>query len=70
MANLTSLNKLTNTRVFVAAEKWIVEVLELVALFLLKDVNLRSNELVGDFRRCYILLCCGLSRKEKGTQKL
>ena len=32
MANLTSLNKLTNTGVFVAAEKLMVEVLELVAL--------------------------------------
>ena len=36
MANLTSLNKLPNTRVFVAAENGSVEVLELVALFLLK----------------------------------
>ena len=36
MANLTSLNKLPNTRVFVAAENGSLEVLELVALFLLK----------------------------------
>ena len=36
MANLTSLNKLPNTRGFVAAENGSVEVLELVALFLLK----------------------------------
>ena len=35
-ANLRSLNKLPNTRVFVAAENGSVEVLELVALFLLK----------------------------------
>ena len=35
MANLTSLNKLPNTRVFVAAENGSVEVLELVASFLL-----------------------------------
>ena len=34
--NQTSLNKLANTRVFVAAENGSVEVLELVALFLLK----------------------------------
>ena len=34
MANLTILNKLPNTRVFVAAENGSVEVLELVALFL------------------------------------
>ena len=36
MANLTSLNKLPNTRVFFAAENRSVEELELVALFLLK----------------------------------
>ena len=34
--NLTRSNKLPNTRVFVAAENGSVEVLELVALFLLK----------------------------------
>ena len=36
MANLTSLDKLPNTWAFVAAENGSVEVLELVALFLLK----------------------------------
>ena len=36
MANLTSLNNLPNTRVFVAAENGSVEVLELVAFFSLK----------------------------------
>ena len=36
MANLTSLNKLRNTRVFVAAENGSVEALEKVAVFLLK----------------------------------
>ena len=36
LANLSNLNKLTNTRVFVAAESGSVEVLELVALFLPK----------------------------------
>ena len=35
-ANLSNLNKLPNTRVFVAGENGSVEVLELVALFLLK----------------------------------
>ena len=35
-ANLTSLNELPNTRVFIAAENGSVEVLELVPLFLLK----------------------------------
>ena len=36
MANLTSLNKLPSTKVFVVAENWSVEVLEMVAVFLLK----------------------------------
>ena len=36
MANLSNLNKLRSTRVFVAAENGSVEVLELVPLFLLK----------------------------------
>ena len=35
-ANLSNLNKLPNTRVFVAAENRLVAVLELVALFFLK----------------------------------
>ena len=36
MASLKSLNKLPNTRVFIAAENGWLEVLELVALFLFK----------------------------------
>ena len=36
MANLSNLNKLPNTAVFVAAENGSVELLELAALFLLK----------------------------------
>ena len=36
MRNLSNLNKLPNTTVFVASENGSVEVLELVALFLLK----------------------------------
>ena len=36
MANLTSLNKLPNTRVFVVAENGSVEVLEMVSVFLFK----------------------------------
>ena len=35
LANLTSLNKVPNIRVYVAAENGSVEVLELVSLFLL-----------------------------------
>ena len=57
MANQTSLNKLPNARVFVAAEDGSVEVLELVALQFLLKTELRCQKLVGDFRRCYILLC-------------
>jgi len=49
---------LLSTRVFIAAEKWIgrmVEVLGLVALFLLKSGTCEANtELVRDFRRSYI----------------
>ena len=43
MANLSNLNKLPNARVFVAAENGPVghEVLEMVALFLLKTGNLQ-----------------------------
>ena len=36
MENLSNLNQLPNTSIFVAAENRSVEVLELVALFLLK----------------------------------
>ena len=43
MANLSNLNKLPNTRVFVAAENGSVEVLELVALFLLKTGTFSAN---------------------------
>ena len=63
---LKNLNKLPNTRVLVAAENGSVEVVELVALFLLKTGTLGANKLVGNFRRCYILLCWDLLRKEKG----
>ena len=52
MANLSSLNKLSNTRVFVAAENGSVEVLESVALFLLKTGTFGAKlKLVGGFRR-------------------
>ena len=45
MKNLTSLNKLPNTRVFVAAENGSVEVLELVALFLLETGTFGAENL-------------------------
>ena len=43
MGNLSNLNKLPNTRVFVAAENQSVEVLELVALFLLETGNFSAE---------------------------
>ena len=43
MGNLSNLNKLPNTRVFVAAENRSVEVLELVALFLLETGNFSAE---------------------------
>ena len=55
--SLSNLNKLPNTRVFVAAENGLVEVLELVALFLLKTGTFSAKKRVGDFRTCYIVLC-------------
>ena len=61
MANLSNLNKLPNTRVFVAAENGSVEVLELVALYPFKTGTFSAKiwwEISGqDFRRCYIVLC-------------
>ena len=64
--SLSNLNKLPNTRVFVAAENGLVEVLELVALFLLKTGTFSAKKRVGDFRTCYIVLCWDFLRKEKG----
>ena len=66
MANLTSLNKLTNTRVFVAVENGSpVEALELVTRIPPKDGDLRCQHLVSDFCRCYIALLRFFG-KEKG----
>ena len=65
MANLSNLNKLPNTRVFVAAENGSVEVLELVALFLLKTGTFSAKnwwEISVDV----IVLCWDFLRKEKG----
>ena len=56
-ANLLNLSKLPSTKVFVAAENGLVEVPELVALFLLKTGVFSAKKLVGDFCRCYIVLC-------------
>ena len=69
MANLSSLNELPNSRVFVAAENGSVEELELVALFLLKTGTFGAkNCMVGDFRRCYTGRKNGFTRVAKLQQ--
>ena len=55
MANLSNVTKLPNTRVFDISPQ---------------DGNLQYLKLVGDFRRCYIVLCCDFLRKEKGKYKV
>ena len=55
MENQTSLNKLPTTRVFVAAENRSVEVLELVALFLLKT---REPSVLSNGRRFPYEISC------------
>ena len=47
MANLSNFNKFLNTRVFVTAENRAVEVLELVALFLLKTGTFSAKNWYG-----------------------
>ena len=60
MANLSKMNKLPKTMVFVAAENGLVEVpvAKLVALFLLKTGTFSAkNWQEINFCRCYIVLC-------------
>ena len=57
MANLTKFNKLPNTRVLVAAENGSVDVLELVALFLLKTGTFGAKnwwEISVDAISCFV----------------
>ena len=57
MANLSNLNKLPYTRVFVAAENGAVELLELVALFPLKMRTFSAKnwqEISVDFILCFL----------------
>ena len=57
MANLSNLNKLPNARVFVTAENRSVEVLELVALFLLKTRSFGAKnwyEISVDAISCFV----------------
>ena len=66
MANLSNLNKLPYTRVFVAAENGAVELLELVALFPLKTRTFSAKnwqEISVDFILCFVEI---FLRKEKG----
>ena len=66
MANLSDLNKLPNTRVFVVAENGSVEVLELVALFLPKTGTFTAKNWKGisvDVISCFVEI---FWRKEKG----
>ena len=61
MANLAKLNKLPNTRVFVAVENGSVEVLELVALFLLKTGTFSAKnwqEITVDVISCFVEIFC------------
>ena len=70
MVNLTSLNKLPNTRVLVSAENGSVEVLDLVALFLLKTGTFGCKNwwaISVDAILCFDEI---FFRKEKGKNKV
>ena len=70
MANLSNLNKLPNTRVFVAAENGSVEVLELVALFLLKTGTFSAKNWYGGISvhviSCFVEIFC--EKRRENTQ--
>ena len=69
MANLSDLNKLPNTRVLVAAENGSVEVLELVALFLLKTGTFSAKnwyEISVDVLSCFVEIFC--EKRRENTQ--
>ena len=61
MANLSKMNQLPKTRVFVVAENGSVEVLELVALFLLKTGTFSAKnwqEITVDVISCFVEIFC------------
>ena len=61
MANLSKMNQLPKTRVFVSAENGSVEVLELVALFLLKTGTFSAKnwqEITVDVISCFVEIFC------------
>ena len=69
MGNLSNLNKLPNTRVFVAAENGSVEVLELVALFLLKTGTFSAKNWYGisvHVVSCFVEIFC--EKRRENTQ--
>ena len=68
MANLSNLNKLPNARVFVAAENGSVEVLELVALFLLRTANFGAKNWSDsvDVISCCVEIFC--ERRRENTR--
>ena len=66
MASLSNLNKLPNTRVFVAAENGSVEILQLVALFLLKTGTFSAKkwyEISVDVILCFVEIFCETRRE-------
>ena len=69
MANLSNLNKLPNARVFVTAENRSVEVLELVALFLLKTGTFSAKNWYGisvHVISCFVEIFC--EKRRENTQ--
>ena len=69
IANLSNLNKLPHTRVFVAAENGSVEVLELVALFLLNTKTFSAKNWYGisvHVISCFVEIFC--EKRRENTQ--
>ena len=69
MANLSNFNKFLNTRVFVTAENRSVEVLELVALFLLKTGTFSAKNWYGisvHVISCFVEIFC--EKRRENTQ--
>ena len=68
-ANLSNLNKLPNTRVFVAAENRLVAVLELVAFFFLKTGTFSAKnwwEISVAVILCFVEIFC--EKRRENTQ--
>ena len=66
MANLSKMNQLPKTRVFVTAENGSLDVLELVALFLLKKGTFSAKnwqEITVDVISCFVEIFCEKRRE-------